>query len=454
MRKFSFILGIGILLTITLLFSTLAIAAFEDWKIDWKQFAGTHIEIGMVRHPMTDSLLPLIPEFEELTGIDVGFEVLSEVQFREKLLVDLASGAGIYDIFNTGPRYSWKYYSSGWLQPLDDFLNNPKLTDAEAYDINDFFPNMIAAAKWTGEFGKGLGEGHLLHIPCQEEAYCLFYRKDILEEAGIKVPETWDELYEAAVKLNDQTFAGKKIKGFVARGIRNEGPILVWISQKLYSEGGRFFDENMNFVGNDAIGVETFEWCAKILQDAGPIGVSNFDWYDCMDGFAAGNYAFFIDADHMNVVFENPDSSQVAGKVGYALCPPGKAGRASEAWYWSMAMSNFSKRKEAAWLFMEWATSKDIMQKTILKGNTDPVRKSVNYSPEVVDTFKKWGYYDMNEELTKYARNIHPPAPNMVEAMFRLGTAFQEVLLKQKTAQQALDDAKRDIDEMMAPFKK
>jgi len=49
---------------------------------------------------------------------------------------------------------------------------------------------------------------------------------------------------------------------------------------------------------------------------------------------------------------------------------------------------------------------------------------------------------------------MHPPAPNMVEAMFRLGTAFQEVLLKQKTAQQALDDAKRDIDEMMVPFKK
>lgn len=453
MRKGKIIIGLGLSMIVTFVFTSFVFAGFEDWNINWRQFEGKHIEIGMVRHPMTDSLVPLIPEFEELTGIDVGFEVLSEVQFREKLLVDLASGAGIYDIYNTGPRYSWKYYSSGWLQPLDSYLNDPQLTDPEAYDLDDFWPQMIASARWTGEFGKGMGEGHYLHIPCQEEAYCLFYRKDILAEAGMTVPATWDELYQNAVKLADKVFAGQRIKGFVARGIRNEGPVLVWIGQKLYSEGGRWFDENMNFVGNNPIGVETFEWSAKILQDAGPRGVSNFDWYDCMNGFAAGRYAFYIDADHMNVVFEDPKGSQVAGKVGYALLPPGKAGRKSGAWYWSIAMSNFSKRKEAAWLFMEWATSKEIMAKSVLKGNTDPVRKSVHYSPEVVNTFKDWGYYDMNEQLTRYARTMWPPAPNMVEAMFRLGRSFQEVLLNQKTAQRALDDAKKDIDQMMAPFK-
>jgi len=42
----------------------------------------------------------------------------------------------------------------------------------------------------------------------------------------------------------------------------------------------------------------------------------------------------------------------------------------------------------------------------------------------------------------------------MVESMFRLGRAFQEVLLKQRTAQAALDDAKWDIEDMMAPFRK
>jgi len=445
---------VGLILVVTFAFTSFAFAGFEDWNIDWKQFKGRHIEIGMVRHPMTDSLVPLIPEFEKLTGIDVGFEVLSEVQFREKLLVDLASGAGIYDVYNTGPRYSWKYYSSGWLQPLDPYLFNPQLTDLEAYDLDDFFPQMIASARWTGEPGKGMGEGYYLHVPAQEEAYCLFYRKDILAEAGMTVPATWDELYEKAVKLTDKTFGGQRIKGFVARGIRNEGPVLVWIGQKLYSEGGRWFDENLNFLGNNPIGIETFEWCAKILRDAGPRGVSNFDWYDCMNGFAAGRYAFFIDADHMSVVFEDPQASRVVGKVGYALLPPGRAGRKSGAWYWSIAMSKFSDSKEAAWLFIEWATSKEIMAKSVLKGNTDPVRKSVNYSPEVVNTFKKWGYYEMNEELTKYARTMWPPAPNMVEAFFRLGSAFQETLLNQKTAKQALDDAKRDIDEMMAPFKK
>ena len=132
-------------------------AGFEDWNIDWRQLEGKSIEIGLVRHPMTDSILPLVSEFEKLTGISVGFEVLSEVQFREKLLVDLASHAGIYDVYNTGPRYSWKYYSAGWLQPLNSYLNDPKLTDLAAYDLDDFFPLMLASARWTGEFGKGVG---------------------------------------------------------------------------------------------------------------------------------------------------------------------------------------------------------------------------------------------------------------------------------------------------------
>jgi len=451
-HRFSLTAG---MVVIALLLGSIAGLAqdFSDWDVDWKQFQGKHLEIGMVRHPMTDSLVPLVPEFEKLTGIDVGFEVLSEVQFREKLLVDLASGAGIYDVYNTGPRYSWKYYSAGWLQPLDDYINDPTLTDLEAYNLDDFFPQMLASARWTGEPGKGLGQGHFLHIPAQEEAYCLFYRKDILAQAGMTVPATWDDLYEKAVKLTDTNYGGQRIKGFVARGIRNEGPILVWIGQKLYSDGGRWFDENLNFVGAGSEGIETFEWSAKILQDAGPRGVSNFDWYDCMNGFASGRYAFFIDADHMSVVFEDPASSSVVGDVGYALLPPGKAGRKSGAWYWSIAMSNFSRNKPAAWLFLEWATSESSMAKSVLKGNTDPVRKSVNYSPEVMDTFKKWGYWDMNEKLTQYARTMWPPAPNMVEAFFRLGTAFQEVLLKQKTAQQALAEAKTDLDDMMAPFK-
>ena len=94
MNRNKIIAAVGLILIGTLAFGSFAFAGFEDWNVDWRQFEGKHIDIGLVRHPMTDSILPLIPEFEKLTGIDVGFEVLSEVQFRE-ILVPVIAGSTI-----------------------------------------------------------------------------------------------------------------------------------------------------------------------------------------------------------------------------------------------------------------------------------------------------------------------------------------------------------------------
>ena len=55
----------------------------------------------------------------------------------------MAAGSGAYDIFMTGPSVVWSYVPAGWLEPLDDYINDPEKTDQEWWDFDDFYPKLI-----------------------------------------------------------------------------------------------------------------------------------------------------------------------------------------------------------------------------------------------------------------------------------------------------------------------
>ena len=165
-------------------------AYFAKAKIDWKQAAGQSLTIGLNKHSFTESLLPLIPEFKKLTGINIEYLVLPEDQYNTKLATDLSQQGGEFSVIMTGSVRNWQFVSADWILPLDDFLNNPKLTDLSWYNLGDFFPALMAANRWNGKIGSGIGEGPIWSIPVIEESYILAYRKDIFDQYNIKVPTT------------------------------------------------------------------------------------------------------------------------------------------------------------------------------------------------------------------------------------------------------------------------
>jgi multiple sugar transport system substrate-binding protein len=168
----------------------------------------------------------------------------------------------------------------------------------------------------------------------------------------------------------------------------------------------------------------------------------------------------FIDADHMAEAFENPDKSQVVGKVGYAVPPEGPNGEPpkTNVWAWSIAMSAASKNKTAAWLWLQWASSKDILTRTAVKGNINPCRVSVANSKEVSDYMKNWGDYQKTYVylLDKVVAMRWAPMKEQAEVGDRWSVAVQEVLLNEKSAKDALDSAAADINKIIekAGYKK
>ncbi|MBN9010230.1 MAG: extracellular solute-binding protein [Rhizobiales bacterium] len=157
------------------------------------------------------TITPLIPEFEKLTGIKVTMESYAQDEFMNKRLVDLSSGAGTFDIVMMDQAIV-QYAGANWIEPLDSYFSDPKVVDAAAYDMADFLPSMIKDGKVDGK---------LFGIPISGEAQILYYRKDLLDAAGVTVPTNMDELLAAAVKLNKPG----ETAGILLRGRASSGPM-------------------------------------------------------------------------------------------------------------------------------------------------------------------------------------------------------------------------------------
>lgn len=330
-----------------LLLSAFALAPTALAKdVDWRQAEGTSLFVALNKHVYADALVELIPEFEELTGIRVTSEVFSQDEYMNKRLIDMASGAGVFDIVMMDQAVV-QYARAGWIESLDSYLDDPTLVDPVAYDKDDFFPSLL---------DEGVVDHEIYALPVAGETQVLYYRKDVFEEEGVSVPTTFDELYSTAVALNRP----REMAGILLRGQKIH---TAWGSSGfVWSYGGRISNDPMNPTEasfNSPEAAEAITMYAKLLQDAGPLGVGNYTWYEAVSDFQQGKAAMYLDASVFMGDIEDPEKSIVAGKVGYAPMPAGPEGNIANSLTWGLSMSSSSKNKTGAALFLAWATGKE-----------------------------------------------------------------------------------------------
>jgi len=430
-----------------------ALAYYRQAKIDWRQAAGQTLTIGLNKHPFTESLLPLIPEFRRLTGINVEYLILPEAEYFTKLAADLSQQRGEFSVIMTGPMRNWQFVSADWIVPLDDFLNNPKLTDLSWYKLEDFYPALIAANRYSGKIGGGVGEGPIYSIPVLEESYILAYRKDIFDQYNIKVPTTIEEMAEAArlVKKN----AG--IPGIVARGTPSVASMGTgFISGlKSYTDGQwSELDAKLNANFHDPRSVKFTEAWINMVRESGPPNWANMQWYDAMEAFTAGQAGMIADADFFAAGYEDPTKSKVAGKVGYALIPAGPGGKTyAGLWTWALGINKAAKNKEAAWLFVEWATAqRTLLNATIGYRNYDPSRASIMNDPRVQEIMGAWGggsYIKTVAKNLETARVAWTPQPERTRLGDIWARALQEIYFQRMSAADALKNADAEVDKVL-----
>jgi len=419
-----------------------------EGAFNWEACRGQVLFISLNKHPYTEALIPQIPAFEKLTGIKVDYSILGEEEYFEKLIIGLSTRSKTLDVFMTGPQLNWGYIDAGWVEPLDDFLDDQAYVP-EDYRIDDFYPSLLAANRWNKEPGRdNLGTGSLWAIPIQVETYILAYRKDWAEKANVGPPQTYDELYPFAQKLSR---AGNKY-GIIARGLGTWPTINTGFITGFSSCGGVDFDDKMSCRINSPRAVEFTRLWIKTIKDFGPPDWPNITWYDGKQKFSSGEYGMYPDCDFFAASYENPISSNAAGRVGYALPPAGPDGVIkSNLWSWCLAISSASPRKMAGWLFLLWATSREQLLATAIHGNMNPTRKSVWGDPGVRQITDRWvGYREVVEEnLDRHAAIQWTPQREFIAVGDRWAKAIQEIW-GGRDAQKALDGAAEEIDNLVA----
>ncbi len=416
----------------------------------WDRANGQTIRLHLNKHPFSESLLPMLADFNKLTGIKVDYNILSEEEYRDKMIIELSSGSPSVDVFMTGPYTIWTYVEAGWVEPLDDYLNNSSLVNDE-YDLEDFFPALLEANRWNGKAGvQNYGKGSQWAIPVQVETYVLAYRKDWAEDLHLNPPKTYPELYEFARAMT-RRINGRQVYGITSRGLGTWPTINTGFMTGFASYGGRDFDDQMNSMINLPEAVEFTKLWVKTIKDYGPLTWSSNTWYDAKEQFESGRYGMILDADFFASTYENPKKSQVAGKVGYALPPAGPEGTIrSNLWTWSLAINRQSLRKIASWLFIQWATSKEQLLTSVFEGNWNPPRKSVWNTPAVMHIVERWDNYRdvVDENLHSHSQVCWTPQPEVPAVGDRWARALQEIW-SGADAQNVLDRAAADIDRIV-----
>lgn len=379
-----------------------------------------------------------LPEFEKLTGIKVQYETYPEDQFRQKVLLELGAGSGGLDAFYTfAAQEGLKFWRSGWYEPLDPYLKNPKLADP-TYDLADMAKVALQGNTYDGK---------LTSIPVQQNTSMLYYRKDVFDRLKVKVPETLQELEETAKKLHNVEEGGQKLVGITMRG-KKAAATSQW-APFLFSMGGSWLTKDGKPAVTSPESIQSLELYGRLLRNYGPPGSVNYHWYETVAQFGQGKAAMYIDVNPRFFFFEDTSKSQVAGKVGYAMFPAGPAGRKPSMEVASMGISSKSKKKEAAFLFIQWMSSKDLTHKMMLRG-IPSARVSAWKDPRFLAEMKQKDWIEASAKSMEIADPVYsPPVVAVSEVRDELGAVIVSSILGENV-KAAADKAYAEIVKIMA----
>jgi len=365
------------------------------------------ITVLLPEHPYADLLISLIPEFENETGIIVDVTQMSEGDITTFQAEAIENGEFTADVFMTRPMTeTLNFLKNDWLMPL------------EGYDFSDYPDNTLEI---------GIRDGNAYFVPLVVEWQVLYYRKDLLQAAGLDVPETLEELEEAAGILT-----GDGVAGFASRGAGS--PAVSQISGFIYNFGGRFI-ENGTAAFDSPQAVEAISFYGRLLGMYGPNGVDTMSWSDIMALFQEGNVAMWTDASVFFGQLIDPEVSQVpAANIGVASLPRGPV--ADEPYMmtaWGISVSSKTQDPESATAFLKWATSSEMARKAM--GENIPMARTSVWNDPSVTEFINPDIVETMIHATQYGYPYALPImTSIVQARELIGDVISESIMTSGTS--------------------
>jgi multiple sugar transport system substrate-binding protein len=310
----------------------------------------------------------------EHTDIQIDYQEQGAVttDLHDKFVTVATAQDSTVDIVSMDVPFVPEFAAAGWTIPMADYL-----TEAER---GEFFPGTIDGATY---------DGTLYAIPWFNNGPGLFYRKDLLDGAGIAVPTTYDDLVSAAKEL-----ATGDVSGYIFQAVQTEGGICNFL-EYLWGYGGDLLDENMQVIlGDDSAGVDALTRMVGYIYDekiSPEACLTMKTAADAENVFASGNAVFLRSwMTATNAILG--DTSQVKDTWDVTTLPsqdgspgPGCLGT------WNLGISAYSKNVDASAEVIKWFTSLDQQTNRYLGNGNLPARPAVL---ENADVKAKYSYVD------------------------------------------------------------
>jgi len=412
-----------------------ATTAANAADFDWKKFQGKTVTFLAKNIPVSQVLLTYKGDFEKLTGITLKVDGYQEQQMRQRLVTVMNARSDEVDVFMSLPsREGEQFAAAGWYGDLSALSKNEVSKD---YDAAGLSQALLKAATFGGK---------LTSMPMNIEGPILYYRTDIFKKCGVEKPATIKEVEAAAQKIKacDST-----ITPFVSRGLK---PAVAYtFSNMLHNIGGSYIANGKSNLCSPK-GKEALETYSRLLRDFGPPGVVNYSFQQISALYRTGRAAMsFESSNELRTVMEGGERLKDTALLPF---PAGDAGQVPTAIGWGMAVSAYSKQPDAAWYFVQWATSPEVQKRMAVQGIAPP-RPAVANDPE----YRKW----IDEEpvrkqwqaaldvlATKGSSEVGYPIVANPESREFIGQAVQDLILSQKPIDQACADADKGLDELIA----
>ncbi len=423
-------------------------------NFDWKAQSGKTLKLLLNKHPYADAMIADIAAFKSLTGMNVTYDIFPEDVYFDKVTAALSSKSDQYDAFMTGAYMTWTYGPAGWVEDLNTYIHDASKTSPD-FNWEDVLPNLRASTAWDGVPGSELGSGKAKQwcIPWGFELNNITYNRDIFDKVGVKPPKNLDDMIEVAAKITKD--AGGPY-GVGVRGSRSWATIHPGFLSGYSNFGQKDFaieSGKLKAAMNTKASKEFHEKWVKMIQQSGPKNWSTYTWYQVGTDLGAGASGMIYDADILGY-FMNGGDNKEKGHMGYAAFAANPAAKAPtpNVWIWSLALSSFSKQKDAAWLFMQWAASTEHDLFGARKMDfVNPVRTSVWKDSEFRDRIAKSypGYLEQYEVSSPGAKIYFTAQPLFFDLTTEWAASLQKMVAKEVSVDEGLDKLADSINRQL-----
>lgn len=431
--------------------ATKALAA----DFDWKKHSGTGIKLLLNKHPYTDAMIANLDSFKEMSGMEVTYDVFPEDVYFDKVTAALSSRSSEYDAFMTGAYMTWTYGPAGWIEDLNEWISDDSKTNPN-YNWEDMLPGVRASCAWNGKPGAPLGTDDAKQwcIPWGYEQNNLTYNTAMMSKAGVDVPQNLEELVEAAAAVQ----AGNDgIYGIGVRGSRSWATIHPGFLSGYANFGQKDLnlsdDGKLSAAMNTDVSRDFHDHWVKMIQESGAADWSTHTWYQVGTDLGAGKSAMIYDADILGY-FMNGGGNAMEGELAFApfAANPAETLPTPNIWIWSLAMSSFSKNKDAAWTFLQWASGPEHgLFGAAEMDFVNPVRQSVwedaGFRERLASSYP--GYVEMHDLSAPGASIKFTPQPLFFDLTTDWAAMLQKMVAKEVPVDEGLDQLADNVNKQL-----